>query len=281
MAVASAAGSEVSAADYPAAVGPPAAGERSGKYTMRMTPEQYTRQIVEACGDRLRSVLLYGSAAAGDYAGRQSDYNLLVVLDRLGLDEMDALAPSAKAWARAGNPPPLLFTETRLRQAADVFPIEILDMQQSHKVLHGEDPLAGLEVNWDHLRLEVEHELRGKLIQLRERYLLLAGRGRALQSLMIDSLGTFLVLFRSVLRLFEKEVPAQKMDALRALADTIDVDVGVFEVLDEAKRGGRTVARDAARGLYERYVRAIEQVVDAVDAYLHNPEEKASCPRDA
>jgi len=237
-----------------------------------MTPEQLTEQLKRALPDGLRAVVLYGSAAAGDHVAGRSDYNVLIVADRLGLAELDALAAPARAWAKAGHRPPLLFTPKQLAASADSFPIEILDIQQSHKLLFGEDPLAGVAVDPEHVRLELERELKAKLLHLRESYLLAAGRAGRVLGLLTVSLSTFLVLFRAALRLYQTDVPTQKLDAARALAAHISFDPQVFLTVQELK-AGRLKPRDvAARELAEDYFRTIEQVIDTVDRRLHSKE---------
>lgn len=236
-----------------------------------MTPEKLAEQIKSTPGIRARAVLLYGSAAAGDHAGKRSDYNILVVLDELGLAAMDALSGIASAWSRAGNHPPLLFTPDQLRSSADVFPIEFLDIRDSHRVLFGEDVMEQVAVDRDNLRLQLEHELKSKLIHLREQYLLTGGRNRAVQDLMVNSLSTFLVLFRAVLRLFEERVPAHKMDALKQLAGHIACEPQVFEEVQDVKIGKRKLRGGEARLLFGRYLAATESITVAVDAFLKKP----------
>ena len=149
-----------------------------------MTIEQLVEQLKKALPDGLKSVVLYGSAAAGDHVSKRSDYNVLVVTEQLGLSELKALSKPASAWVKAANPPPLLFTLDRLKKSSDVFPIEFLDIKETHKILFGEDFLQDIEVHTENLRLELEHELKGKLIQLRERYLLANGKPKQVIELM-------------------------------------------------------------------------------------------------
>src|SRR5215213_2599842 len=91
-------------------------------------------------GDNLASVVLYGSAAAGDYVELRSDYNLLIALNRITpLDLRRAQAPM-REWQRLGNPLPVYFTVEELNDAADVFPIEFHQMEKARVVLYGTDP---------------------------------------------------------------------------------------------------------------------------------------------
>ncbi|MBI4396644.1 MAG: nucleotidyltransferase domain-containing protein [Elusimicrobia bacterium] len=232
-----------------------------------MTPEQLTEELKAVYGDTLKSVALYGSAAAGDHAGKRSDYNVLVLLEKAGLPELKAFAKTTRAWIKKGNPPPLFFTPESFARSTDAFAMEFSDIRDSHKILFGQDPFQGLAIDDHFLRLELEHELKGKWLQLRERYLLAAGNPRDLTELMIGSLSTFLVLFRNSLRLFQKDVPARKRTAMESLATHVPFDKEVFLTLEKMKEGQKI--RIEPEEFFERYLKAIERVLEAVDSHLH------------
>ena len=234
-----------------------------------MKPEDLVRKLEQALGKDIRSVILYGSAAAGDHVGKRSDYNILVVTNRLGVNELNALSKPSRAWLRAGNPTPLYFTLDRLQKSADVFPIEMMDIKESHKVLAGEDVLDQVEVHPENLRLILEHELKSSLIHLRESFLLTDGKSKKVIDLMVDSLSSFLVLFRAALRLYEQEVPPRKLDALARLRTHIQFDDGIFRRIEDLKEGsGSSRGVDATR-MFETYLQTVESVVDAVDSHIH------------
>ena len=46
-----------------------------------MTPERFVEQLQVALADKLKSVVLYGSAATGDFMEGVSGYNVLVVAE--------------------------------------------------------------------------------------------------------------------------------------------------------------------------------------------------------
>ena len=235
-----------------------------------MKPEELAERLKAVSGLPLVSVVLYGSAVAGDHAGRRSDYNVLVVLERLGAAELDALAPAVRAWTRAGNRPPLLFTRERLAGSADVFPIELMDIQDHHIVLHGTDAVSRVEVPAGTLRLELERELKVNLMRLREGYLAVGGRPRPVARLMVESVSTFGVLARAALRLFEERVPAGKRAALEALTAHLRFDAApLLRVLD-AKDGRASIPSPEVPALFDRYLASVESLADAVDRHLHD-----------
>ena len=235
-----------------------------------MTPEALAHKLHQVLGDRLRSVILYGSAAAGDHVGKKSDYNTLVVTTRLGLDELAALAKPSSAWRKEGNPPPLFFTLDRLQKSADVFPIELMDIKESHRVLYGENVLDSIEVQPENLRLTLERELKSTLIRLREGFLLTEARPQRVLDLMVDSLSTVLVLFRAALRLYQTEVPPLKIDAMKALTAYVHFDDSVFLQIEDVKEGRLKPGQIEPLSVFETYLETVESIVDTVDLHVHS-----------
>ena len=233
-----------------------------------MKPDKLVSKLLQAYPSGLRSVVLYGSAAAGDFVEKHSDYNVLLITEQLGVADLKALSGVSLRWVRAGNPPPLLFTLERLKQSADVFPIEILDMRESHQVLYGDDVLSEIPIHDNNLRLQVESELKGKLIQLREAYLMTRGKTKNVVEVLIRSISSFLVLFRAALRLYQGEVPVRKLDALTSLATHISFDPIPFETVEELKEGRKKVRHLDADALFEAFLETVETVVDAIDGYV-------------
>src|SRR4051812_47156114 len=96
-----------------------------------------TDRLARVYGDRLVSVILYGSAAAGDYQGPYSDLNVLCVLNAVTPRELLDSEPLFRWWRGAGNPAPLLMSEEEVRTATDAFAIEFHDIAEQRKVLFG------------------------------------------------------------------------------------------------------------------------------------------------
>jgi hypothetical protein len=205
-----------------------------------------------------------------------SNYNVLLVLDRLGVAELAALSKPASRWAKVGNRPPLLFTPGQLASSADVFPIELLDMQQSHRLLFGEDLLAGLTIQPEHLRLQLERELKTQLLALREGYLLTGGKPKIVAELLTSSIAGFLVLFRAALRLYQSDVPPHKTESLKLLAEHVAFDPRPLLEIDALKHRRRKLRDLAPLLLFESYLMTIEQIIEAVDRHLHSQKGSAT-----
>jgi hypothetical protein len=218
-----------------------------------------------AHGENLLSITLYGSTAAGDTDDAGSEHNVLVVLRNIGLEDLRQSVEPVRAWTRAGQPMPVYFSAAELQRAADVFPIEFLQMQKARKVLHGSDPFEFAEITDANLRHQTEYELRTKFVQLRRLYLPAARSAEKLMTLMSDSISSFVALFRAALLLKGHDAPTSKRDAVHAAAEVFAFDpVPLDRILDLA--GDRQkLAEPAANELFAAYLEQIQKVIDAVD----------------
>jgi predicted nucleotidyltransferase len=217
-------------------------------------------------GDNLASVVLYGSAAAGDRIELRSDYNILIALTRITPEDLRQAQAPMREWQRLGHPLPVYFTVEELSDAADVFPIEFHQMANARIVLYGHDPFEFIKLSDANLRHQTEYELRSKLIQLRRLYIPASVSVDKLCDLMNDSLSSFAALFRAVLLLHGHEAPVSKPDCVRATAQLLKLDPVPFEKIFEFRATGRRPASEKeANDLFGVYLFQIEQVVEAVD----------------
>ncbi|HWZ83151.1 MAG TPA: hypothetical protein VNW47_11025 [Terriglobales bacterium] len=228
----------------------------------------FVGQMRDAAGPNLLSVVLYGSSAAGDFVPESSDTNLLCVLHETSFDHLRKLAPPIESWAKANNRPPLIVGMEELRRSADVFSIELLDMQSSYRVLWGDDVLSSLVIPTRFHRVQLEYELREKVILLRQGLIAAAGNEARMSELMLRSLPAFATLFRHALLELGEPATASKRDSVRNLAAKVGFDPGAFlQLLDIRERKSDPKAFDV-NDLFARYLKEIEQVTSAVDKML-------------
>ena len=124
-------------------------------------------------------------------------------------------------WRRKKNPAPLVMTREELEHSADVFSIELLDMQHRHRVLFGDDVMTALQIPLSLHRVQLEYELREKLILLRQRLLETGDNDRALWELLLGSVSAFATLFRHALLALGDAAPHSKREAIQILATKI------------------------------------------------------------
>jgi hypothetical protein len=219
-----------------------------------------------AYGENLASIVLYGSVAAGDHLELRSDHNLLIALKRITLEDLRLSQTTMRNWHKLGQPLPVFFTLEELQRAADVFPIEFLQMEKARKVLYGSDPFDLVDISQANLRHQTEYELRTKLIQLRRLYIPASISVEKLSALMSDSLASFAALFRAVLILHGQEPPVGKPESVRATARLLGLEESPFERIFALRAKTKSQLAEAeANSLFAVYMTQIERVIEAVD----------------
>jgi len=230
---------------------------------MEQKLQDLVNRLRDAHGERLVSVILYGSAAGSDHHGEFSDLNVLCVLSRVSPDELAASEPVFKWW-RDGNPSPLLLSEEEVRTSTDCFPIEFHDMQERRRVLFGKDVIEKLDIDKSFYRAQVEHDLRAKLLRLRQKAAGILTDKQALLRLMIDSAPNFLVLFRHALLLSGVPTGAGKRETAAHL-NAIGIESGPFDTLLDLREHKKKPADVDAVRLFSTYLKEIEAAVSHVD----------------
>ena len=233
----------------------------------KLTLDGLVAQLRDAFGGTLRAAVLYGSAAAGEHIPKRSDYNVLVIVERLDVAELRKLSATARAWREAGNPPPLIFTTEEWREASDVFPMEYADMLERHRVLHGESPFDGIRVSRGDLRLQLEREVRGRLLALRQGTLAAGNDNRAELNMLAGSLSGIMVIFRAVERLRGVTPSHDNVALSRSVAAAARVDAESFVRVVRHVRGEDRLPTADAPSVLDAYLHGVEGVVRYLDAF--------------
>jgi hypothetical protein len=237
-----------------------------------VTIEQFAHDLTQALGDRLVTLLLYGSAARGLYVPDRSDLNTLLICDRADADLFARLATPVARWVKGGQPAPIILTAQEWRDATDAFPIEYEDMREAHRLLAGRDPWAGITVDREHVRRQLEHELMGKLVQARRAYAALQGEPKRLGRVLVESAGGFLAMLRAALRLAGHAPPPAAEQVVQTAGATIGFDAAALAPLVAHVSGGSELHVKAGDPLPAAYVAALA----ATAAYVHRMERKGS-----
>jgi len=221
-------------------------------------------RMKEFAAENLESMILYGSAARGDYKEGHSDLNVLCVLRSVAPRELARVASVVHWWCKDQNEPaPLFFTAEELRQSADVFSIELLDMQDSRRVLYGADLIAGIDVPMNLHRVQVEHDLRTLLLKLRQHFLLTGQKETELRAAEAKSSSSVLALLRHTLIAFEEEPPATAPEVFSRIAALTGADADAFTVAYKL-RDRHAHVDDVVRS-YGQYLNALTVVISALD----------------
>jgi hypothetical protein len=236
------------------------------------SPEQSETSLTDlsgrlktAFGERLVSVILYGSAARVDRVDRVSDLNVLCVLDRITTAELAKSEPVFRWWTERGNPPPLLLTAEEVNTSTDCFPMEYHDMREQRRVLYGSDVIESLQVENSAYRAQVEHELRAKQIRLRQKAAESLTQADRLLKLLTQSVSTFCVLGRHALILSGNHPRFKKVEIVAGLESVMGRKLESFRAILAARETGKLAAGQTPMAALEEYLSETDALVRFVD----------------
>lgn len=232
----------------------------------KMTLNNLIDQLRAVYGTDLVAVVLYGSAARGEHLEKHSDLNVLVVVERIGMEQLRKEAPVAQAWREAGNPPPLTLTRVEWLGSADIFPMEYADILAHHKVLAGSLPLDGVRVDMKDFRLQLEHEAMSKLLRLRHAVLNVGGDLSAQQALLEQSVSTMMVLVRATLRLLGEEPAADSEAACARATERTGVELSAVLRVVRHLRAKEPMSKAEVPVVLERYLVTVGALASYIDA---------------
>jgi len=228
---------------------------------------EIVRLLKDAAGQNLRAVVLYGSGVDGD-SREGTGLNILCLLHRLTGEVLGSLRPAALRWLRRGHPAPLIFTLEELRDSADVFSIELLDMKARHRMLEGSDFLASLEVPMTLHRLQVERELRSNVIRLRQSFLRCRGQRSEVADLMMASASSFGTLFRHALIAMGQDAPQSNRAAADQLATLLATNAAAFHRVMDLREGKSARGEMDLEKTFAAYLDLVTKIAEEIDRRL-------------
>lgn len=247
-------------------VGLAATGESNVRYELEKKLSVLVKRLKTAFGDQLVSVILYGSAAAGDWNEHASDLNVLCVLNRIGAPQLEKAEPVLRWWRQQDNPAPLLLTAEELQNSTDSFPMEFTDMREHRRVLYGADPIQALDIDRSYYRVQVEHELRTKQIRLRQKAAEAISNSGRLLRLLTDSLSTFCVLGRHALILSGNHSLWNKREIITALEQVMGTPLPAAREILAIRVSGNRTSNVKATAIFDEYLEEMNTLVRFVNA---------------
>ncbi len=230
--------------------------------SVQETLRPYLAQVQKLFGASLEAVILYGSAAGGEYVPGKSNINLLVLLAKQDTELLKQYAALHKRWQKEQIVVPLFLTLEELKSSLELFQLEYLEIKEQHVLLSGRDPFPELRIDGRNLRLQCEQELRGNLLRLRQRFVEGGASTEAITILLPLSFTALMPCLRGLLRAEERPVERSADKVLHAVEKEFGIDTTAFHDVLNLKRGIISPGPAEAPRLFDRYSAALQSLVE-------------------
>lgn len=229
--------------------------------------DPFVTRIKFAAGPNLMSVIVYGSAATGDVPDKYSDINLLCVLRSASTDQLRKVAPVVSWWGSSfRDKPPLFVTLDELRNSADVFAIEMLDVKANHRVLYGDNPVTAIDVPMNLHRVQVEHELRTMVLRLRQQFLLTPDDEAMMEQVLAKSLSGMVTLLRHAIVALGGTAPVSREETITVASKTFQIDSSPLMAVLDLRQGRRP--QSGLQQIYRDYMACLTAVIMQIDKFI-------------
>lgn len=142
----------------------------------------------------------------------------------------------------------IIMTEKDFSEGYDVFPLEFIDMQSSYKQIDGKDLLKNIKLNKNHLRDQLERELRSKRIHLKNQFI--EGKEKEFLQKIIPTLTP---IIKGLLYYKKKEFTNQIDNNLSKLQEVYKIDTVFLKKIAKISAKGGKISK-------ESYLEKIEQI---------------------
>lgn len=226
----------------------------------------YLKEVSAIFGANLQAVVLFGSAARGDFLPGRSNLNLLLLVEKQDLESLGRYAKGHRRWVREGIVVPLVVTETELRSWPETFPLEHLELRRHHFILAGRDPFMQTEPDVERLVDECVREIRGNLLRLRQRVLEGGASPEVIQLLLPLSVTALLPCLRALAYVKGKPAARTTEEFLATLASVVGLDCTAVTEAWHVKTGVSSPGKFELPRLLERYIATVEQLAEKAPA---------------
>ncbi len=227
---------------------------------MREPIRRYVGILHDTSGANVKAVALYGAILTGWFDPSVQSARSVLVLDKFDLGLLRRIAEHGLKLGKVGIAAPLIMTPAYIKASLDTFPLELIEIQQQHLTVAGEDRFTDLAFDDAHVRLQCEREFKVILIRMRQGLLAAAGRDKFVAALAADVVEELVRTLRGLLWL--------KGDREGKVA--LDVVADVEKMTDQKLPGVRSAMDTAAVqgwGGFEALYNDVEKLGEIADAW--------------
>jgi hypothetical protein len=232
---------------------------------IRESVRLFAEQLITALGQNLRSITVVGSSLTEDFKPGGSDINTVVVLEKQTLNSLKSLALMARPLSRKKFSPPLLMTLSYIERSLDVFGVEFLDFQLTHRTVLGDDPFTNLKFEKKDVRLQCERELKAMLIRLRQGYIAAATKRKLVRDILISTAKGLSPLLRAMLWLKDTDRPAGTEQTFRKAAELFSMNLDSIISAERWRHEKMRLDENKTDKTFESVYSSVSQLAETVD----------------
>lgn len=225
--------------------------------------EKFIEELGENLGDNLVSIIAFGSQA--NVEEPKNNLNLMIVTNTLSAENLYSISKPVQKWIKAKNPMPVIMNIDEWYSSFDVYAIEYADIRANYKIVFGRNLVENIYVDKYYLRLECESELKNLLLKYKNNFILNIKNDKDMKFILSQVIKTLLVIFRSILRLYDREVPYRAVDIIEHVSNIISFNKIVMTKLARVKYEKEDYTKQELMFVEAEILNDIQSILKQVD----------------
>ncbi|MBP3923612.1 hypothetical protein J6E39_00035 [bacterium] len=227
--------------------------------------DEFIAELKQSFGERLLSVVVFGSNANREKDLVKSNVDLMLIFDKFSGEDLQRISPLAKKWIKAKNPYPIMMGLEEFYSSKDVYALEYSDIKWNYEIIYGQDYITNLPIMAGDLRFQAEREVKALLMKLRGFYLQYGNNSKSLREALLRTIKSVLVVFRAILRLRGVQPSVYKKDLIYQISEVFNIDVDIYQILLAEKEKRTHIKSCDLRKIYLKTVNHLASLLLVID----------------
>lgn len=220
------------------------------KYTVFW--EKITPKLVSVWGDNILQVAVFNRELS-------EKGNLVVILNDDSFSSIIKAHDVAKELYKKGMQPPLVVSESYVANSLDSFPLEFLNIKTDYRNTHVKKEVIGeLQFEKNYIRLEMERELKGKILLIKMAILDHYGKANMLKKLIKVSVHSIEPVLKGLLFLLDQQIPLNHKDLILKADQVTDFKIDSLLTAVDFTIGKTTIEKDKLSPFFDRFTQQLQ-----------------------
>ena len=225
--------------------------------------DKFIEKLKENFGDNLVSVIAFGSQA--NVENPKNNLNLMIITNELNAENLYSISKPVQKWVKAKNPVPVIMNKDEWYSSFDVYAIEYGDIKSNYRIIYGADLVKDIVINKSDLRLQCESELKDLLLKYKVNFLMNIDSNKEMTRFLDVVIKTILVIFRSILRLNNSEVPYRAVDIIEFTSRYLEFNKDIMTKLARVKYENDSMNKKEFAYIEKELLKDIQNMLKQVD----------------
>jgi len=222
------------------------------------------KQFWQSITTEFQAILGDNLIQAGVYDRHLEKGHFFIVVENDSVSAVKGLQPLMRKLAAKKMPFPLIMSKEYILTSLDSFPLEFINIKYYYEnTFAKEDIFEGLTFEPKDIRLEMEREVKGKVLLTRQYLLESLGNMKVINELIQVSLLALMPVFKGVLILKGEEIPSNELELLEKTDEVTRV------VLDSFRKAvalrDEKLPRDKVIEFFQNYINQMVLLMNLIE----------------